>query len=147
MSLPPADALCQFIPPFMRFLRDGLSELNMSPARFQLLQTLRFGGTLSMIELSDRLSVTKRNVTSLVDGLEKDGLARRRPHPTDRRSTLVDLTPAGERAFSEAARIQRDQLSALLAHLESGQQAEMAKALSHLIDAMNHLRHPAERAG
>ncbi len=33
--------------------------------------------------------------TRLVDGLEKSGLAVRRPHPTDRRATLVSLTESG----------------------------------------------------
>lgn len=76
-----------------------------------------------MIELADRLSVTKRNVTALVDGLEKEGLARRQPHPTDRRSTVVALTALGKEAFSEAAKIQRDHLSALIETLDPQQQA------------------------
>ncbi|MEM8916350.1 MAG: MarR family transcriptional regulator, partial [Pseudomonadota bacterium] len=65
--------------------------MNVSPARFQIMQTLSGGSSLSMAELADRLSVTKRNITTLVDGLERDGLASRHPHPTDRRSTLVEL--------------------------------------------------------
>lgn len=52
--------------------------------------------------------MTKRNVTVLVDGLEKDSLARRSPHPRDRQSKLAELTPSGEVAFSEAAKEQRD---------------------------------------
>ncbi|MEL6338041.1 MAG: MarR family transcriptional regulator [Pseudomonadota bacterium] len=136
MTQSPADALCQFIPPFLRFLREGLVDLNMSPARFQLLQTLKQGGALTMIDLAERLSVTKRNVTTLVDGLEKDGFAIRHPHPTDRRSTLVALTAEGERAFAEAAEIQRVHLQGLLASLEPATQHEMAQALTQLTDAL-----------
>lgn len=136
MTQSAADALCQFIPPFMRYLREGLAKVNMSPARFQIMQALSPQQALSMVELAARLSVTKRNITSLVDGLEKDGLAIRRPHPTDRRSTLVALTPAGAVAFSGAAEVQREHLAALLANLDATQQQEMALALRHLIDAM-----------
>lgn len=128
----PADAICEFIPPFMRFLREGLIGFGMSPARFQLMQALKQARALSMIELSDRLSVTKRNVTTLVDGLEKDGLAIRRAHPTDRRSTLVELTPAGATAFARAAEVQRVHLQSLLATLNPTKQEEMAKALNTL---------------
>ncbi len=145
MATSPADAICQFIPPFMRFLREGLVELNMSPARFQLLQSLSQGGALSMIDLADRLSVTKRNVTTLVDGLEKDGLATRRPHPHDRRSTLVAITEAGETAFSKAAEVQRRHLQGLLAHLDAKQQEQMTAALSHLTNALTAKKKLADR--
>lgn len=89
-----------------------------------------------MVELADRLSVTKRNITTLVDGLEKDGLAARSPHPTDRRSKLVALTGTGERTFREAAKCQRQHLENLIANLEPDQQALMAKALVQLTEAM-----------
>ncbi|MEL6767963.1 MAG: MarR family transcriptional regulator [Pseudomonadota bacterium] len=136
MTQSAADALCQFIPPFMRYLREGLAEVDMSPARFQIMQALHQQQALSMVDLATRLSVTKRNITSLVDGLEKDGLAARHPHPTDRRSTLVMLTPAGTLAFSGAADVQRDHLTSLLGNLDVTQQKELALTLRHLIDAM-----------
>ncbi|MEM9781352.1 MAG: MarR family transcriptional regulator [Pseudomonadota bacterium] len=136
MTRTAAETLCAFVPPFMRYLREGLAKVNMSPARFQILQALRDQRALSMVELAARLSVTKRNITSLVDGLERDGLASRRPHPTDRRSTLVALTAAGEDTFSRAAKVQQDHLEALLANLDGAQQQEMAQALSHLLAAL-----------
>ncbi|MEM1132821.1 MAG: MarR family transcriptional regulator [Pseudomonadota bacterium] len=134
--LSPADTICQFIPPFLRFLRDILAELNMSPARFQILQALKQGGALSMVEVADRLSVTKRNITTLVDGLEKEGLAVRRPHPTDRRSTLVELTSAGEALFTKAAALQKEHLEELLANLEPSRQKDMAQALTDLTNTL-----------
>ncbi|MEM6903840.1 MAG: MarR family transcriptional regulator [Pseudomonadota bacterium] len=140
MPSSPADALCQFVPPFMRFLRDGLVDLNLSPARFQILQALQQGGALSMVELAGRLSVTKRNITTLIDGMEKDGLAARAQNPEDRRSTLVRLTPAGEALWIKAAEVQREHLKGLLANLNAVQQQEMAKALTDLTEAMTALK-------
>jgi DNA-binding MarR family transcriptional regulator len=35
------------------------------------------------------------SVTNAVDRLEADDLVRRRPHPTDGRTTLAEITPAG----------------------------------------------------
>ena len=46
------------------------------------------------------LRVTVGAASKLVDRLERDGLAVRRPHPDDRRSSLVDLTPAGRDALA-----------------------------------------------
>ena len=37
------------------------------------------------------------------DGLETSGLVVRRPHPTDRRATLVTFTDAGSRIAAEMA--------------------------------------------
>jgi DNA-binding MarR family transcriptional regulator len=41
-------------------------------------------------------------VTNLIDGLESLGYATRAPHPTDRRTTLAEITDSG-RAAAEAA--------------------------------------------
>jgi DNA-binding MarR family transcriptional regulator len=47
--------------------------------------------------ISDALRCSPRNVTGLLDGLERDGLVARNAHPTDRRATIVTLTDAGTR--------------------------------------------------
>jgi DNA-binding MarR family transcriptional regulator len=46
------------------------------------------------------LRITVGAASKLVDRLERDGLATRRPHPDDRRSSLVELTPAGRDALA-----------------------------------------------
>ena len=50
-------------------------------------------GPLTQRDLGDRLQLTSGAVTQLVDRLERRGLVRRVPHPTDRRATLVELLP------------------------------------------------------
>lgn len=51
---------------------------------------------LSMGELATTLGIDPPNVTGVVDDLESLGLARRRPHPTDRRAKLVEVTRKGK---------------------------------------------------
>ncbi|MEU9043247.1 MULTISPECIES: MarR family transcriptional regulator [unclassified Kitasatospora] len=48
--------------------------------------------------------VSSRNVTGLVDTLEREGLARRSPDPNDRRAVLVRAPPEG-RAWLDAFRV------------------------------------------
>ncbi|MEM6891383.1 MAG: MarR family transcriptional regulator [Pseudomonadota bacterium] len=132
MSQPAAHALCSFVPVFMRFLREGLAEVPISPARFQLLEALKKEGELSMVELAERLTVTKRNITSLVDGLESERLVGRIPHPTDRRSTLVKLTNNGDETFLKAAYVQKKHLSKLIDRLDETQKEEMTRTLNYL---------------
>jgi DNA-binding MarR family transcriptional regulator len=51
---------------------------------------------LSMGELAAALGIDPPNATVVVDDLESLGLARRRPHPTDRRAKLVEATRKGK---------------------------------------------------
>lgn len=52
--------------------------------------------SMSMGELAESLGIDRPNATTLVDGLEAQGLVRRRPHPTDRRARLVEATRKGK---------------------------------------------------
>jgi DNA-binding MarR family transcriptional regulator len=58
---------------------------------------------LSIGDLAQSAGVSSRNVTGLVDTLEKDGLVRRVQDQRDRRSVLARITPEG-RAWIEAFR-------------------------------------------
>src|SRR3954471_23558039 len=51
---------------------------------------------MSMGELATALVIDPPNATALVDELEAAGLARRRPHPRDRRAKLVEATRKGK---------------------------------------------------
>lgn len=50
---------------------------------------------LTVGDLAQALQVTSRNITGLVDTLERDTLARRVPDPHDRRSVRVTITSGG----------------------------------------------------
>jgi DNA-binding MarR family transcriptional regulator len=52
---------------------------------------------LPLGELAERLAVTPRNITGLIDHLERDGLVERVDDPNDRRMTYARLTAAGAR--------------------------------------------------
>ncbi len=58
----------------------------------------------SMRSLADEWRCDASTVTWMVDRLEARGLAERRPHPSDRRSRLVALTPAGGKLWSQIER-------------------------------------------
>jgi DNA-binding MarR family transcriptional regulator len=89
----------------------ALKPFNLSFARLEMLTLLSFtrDGSLPMASASARLQVHPTSVTNTVDRLERDGLARREPHPTDGRATLVVLTDAGRDLVARAtARLNDD---------------------------------------
>jgi|SRR3954452_7409507 DNA-binding MarR family transcriptional regulator len=51
---------------------------------------------MSMGDLAAALGIDPPNATVLVDELERLGLVRRRPHPTDRRAKVVEATRKGK---------------------------------------------------
>jgi DNA-binding MarR family transcriptional regulator len=70
--------------------KHGLSEGRLGV----LFRLLRCGPT-PLGDLATDLDSTPRNITGLVDHLERDGLVERVPDPEDRRSVRASLTEAG----------------------------------------------------
>jgi DNA-binding MarR family transcriptional regulator len=60
---------------------------------------------MSMSELATALAIDPANATAVVDELESLKLARRRPHPTDRRAKVVEATPKGQKLARQADEI------------------------------------------
>ncbi len=101
--------------------------------RFDVLAALDgAGGELPMGALSARLMVTSGNVTGLVKGMEKDGLVVRRPHPADRRSTLIGMTEAGRALFARMAPAHARWIEETMAGLDRAEAAQLWQALGRL---------------
>ncbi|WP_214416610.1 MarR family winged helix-turn-helix transcriptional regulator [Sphaerisporangium fuscum] len=91
-----------------RMRAHGSEGRGVSAGALDLLVRLGGGGQgISIGDLARAAGVSSRNVTGLVDTLERDGLVRRVPDPSDRRSVLAEITPAGREwidAFREPSR-------------------------------------------
>lgn len=72
--------------------------------RFDVMAALyRRRDGVTMSELSRMLLVSNGNATAVVDRLEADGMVRRTPSETDRRTVYVAMTPEGVAAFEAMA--------------------------------------------
>jgi DNA-binding MarR family transcriptional regulator len=78
----------------------GLAERGLTLTRAQVLWILGEAERMTQRQLAAQLKVTPRNVTALIDALEETGFVERTAHPTDRRATLVVLTPKGQASFA-----------------------------------------------
>jgi DNA-binding MarR family transcriptional regulator len=127
----------RFTADFVRWMEDRTCD-GLSYQRLRLLQELHCRGPAIMRDLGRQLGVSPRNMTAIVDGLEEAQLVIRRPHPTDRRATLVELSPGGAHEaeqelgprldamaeiFAELTETEREQFSATLARLTLVMQA------------------------
>ena len=78
-----------------------LERHDLSEGRLAVLWRLRFKGSMTLGDLAESLDVSPRNITGLVDHLEKDALVERFPDPEDRRAIRVRLAPAGKQKLSD----------------------------------------------
>jgi DNA-binding MarR family transcriptional regulator len=124
-----------FVDEFERWAHRKAIEAGASVPRLRLLYSIHCNGPRKMADLAEELTVTPRNVTALVDGLEADGLVRRVPHSTDRRITLVELTCNSERVEKQFGAYQSS-LADLFSGLTEDDQRELARMLSTLHERM-----------
>ncbi len=86
--------------------------------RFDVMAALwRRRDGVSMSELSRMLLVSNGNATTVVDRLEQDGLVRRTPSETDRRTIFVSLTPEGLATFERYASGHEEEVNRIFSHL------------------------------
>jgi DNA-binding MarR family transcriptional regulator len=78
-----------------RLRATGAEGRALSSGAMDLLLRLSNGEPAGVGELARAAGVSSRNVTGLVDTLEKAGMVTRAPDPGDRRAVLVSITAAG----------------------------------------------------
>jgi DNA-binding MarR family transcriptional regulator len=85
----------------------ALKPLEIGRTGYLVLMTLLLSetGTRSISELSVQVLVHPTTMTQLTVQLDQSGLIRKQPHPTDRRTTLAVITPAGRALAREATRL------------------------------------------
>jgi DNA-binding MarR family transcriptional regulator len=75
--------------------------LHVTETDVLAIQHLAWAGALTPGQLAARLHLTSGGTTALLQRLDRAGYVGREPHPEDRRSTLLRLTPEAERDAGE----------------------------------------------
>lgn len=78
-----------------------LSPYGLTVEQYHLLKSTSAEEGLSQNQLCQEVGKKPANITRILDRLEIKGWVERRPHPDDRRSSLVFLTQEGERISAE----------------------------------------------
>src|SRR5215213_9515097 len=81
---------------------EALQSIGLTPALFAVLNFLRARKGAIQQEIGSAMGIDPSTMVALVDQLERAGLAKRRPHPQDRRAREVLLTPKGRRTLKRA---------------------------------------------
>ncbi|UOZ03678.1 MULTISPECIES: MarR family winged helix-turn-helix transcriptional regulator [unclassified Amycolatopsis] len=142
-----ADALMRTTHALRRYAGQPYQQRGWSTSRVLLMLAVDEAGTPRMGELKDRLGVTGRSITSLVDGLEDEGLLRRCDDPGDRRSTRLEITAKGREHLGEIKALHDAHAEHTFAVLGAAERSALLDTLGRLRDHVaGRLPEPGEDA-
>lgn len=122
-----ASALAVSVTRLARRLRQE-RDTDLTANQLSVLGTLRGEGPLTPGALAAAEGVQPPSMTRTVASLCELGLARREPHPTDRRQVLLALSERGEQALAEQRRRRDDWLGRRLRELDPADREHLRRA-------------------
>ncbi|WIX92080.1 MarR family transcriptional regulator [Amycolatopsis sp. DG1A-15b] len=90
------------------------SECDLQLTWFEVMRLLARLPEARVQDIAAEFSITVGGTSKVVDRLEAAGLCRRRPNPTDRRSSVIELTAKGRRLLGKATVVFEDELQVRL---------------------------------
>jgi DNA-binding MarR family transcriptional regulator len=101
---------------------------------FEFLQIISRHPNCRVQDIAAELSITVGGTSKIVDRIEAAGYCARHANPSDRRSSILALTPAGKRLLPKITATVDDELGARLGSVLS------ARSLTELIGTLSGLR-------
>jgi DNA-binding MarR family transcriptional regulator len=119
-------------------LREHGGPGNLTPAQLSVLLRLENEGAAAVSNLARAEGMRPQSMSSVVAPLEQAGLVRGAPDPSDRRQTLISLTPKFLKQIQKGREARQDWLTTAIARKLSPQQQKKLQAalalLTRLVD-------------
>lgn len=109
-----------------------IRSMGITPSQFDIIATLGVTDEMSCGELGDRTLITKGTLTGVLDRLERKRLIQRTESKEDRRSIIVQLTPAGASLFNTLYSKHLDYLRPAFAGMDNDEIKEFTTRLEAL---------------
>jgi DNA-binding MarR family transcriptional regulator len=105
------------------------ADLGLSATDLRVLLVVHRAPDATPKEIAAQLEQTSGSVTAMLDRLERSGHIARTPHPSDRRSLMLNLTPAGRTAAEAVRGAYRQAFSGVFSAEQISQVADMLRLL------------------
>ncbi len=122
-----------------RAVNDEMNGCGLSMARTKVLRQLSEQGPTRQNLLATHFGLSPHSITDIVDGLERRGLAERRPDATDRRAKLVAITEAGQACLDVANATRERLLTQIFGTLSAADRETFIRLLDSLDEAARQL--------
>jgi DNA-binding MarR family transcriptional regulator len=116
-------------------IAEGLETIGLTPASFGLLNLIGAGRGATQRELGSAMGIDPSTMVSLLDELEAAGLAKRRPHPTDRRARQVVITSKGRRLLEQGRQMALQVEDVVLGGLSADERRQLLNLLRRALDS------------
>lgn len=123
-----------------------LAPLGLHAGQEALLLELARSGPMIQAQLSDALGCEPPSVTLMAGKLEAAGHVRRRPAASDRRASVVELTPGGRALARRVKRLWCDLAEETVAGLDERTVATLPDILAKLTENVDTMRSRGRRA-
>src|SRR5271170_6946422 len=124
-----ADQLHSVAIHLLRLVRVQDAGSGIAPARLSALSVIVFGGPVSLRDLAKAEQVRPPTMSRIVDGLEAQGLARRRVDEKDRRGVVIAATQKGVTMLKQGRQRRVKFLASHLSRLEAAELAHISQAV------------------
>lgn len=124
------------------------AALGLSLGRLHILRVIDRTPDCRVQDVVQQLAITVGGASKAVDRVETAGLCRRRSNPEDRRSSVLELTPAGERSMAEGVRALRRELDTRIGSvLPERTLRQLASSIDRLLVAHHQIEAGARSSG
>src|SRR5215210_7112458 len=107
----------------------ALQSVGLTPPLFAVLNYLRTNKGAIQQQIGSAMGIDPSTMVSLIDQLERAGLAKRRLHPQDRRAREVLITPKGRQALERARELAEEVEGVVLQGLSPAERRRLVTLL------------------
>jgi DNA-binding MarR family transcriptional regulator len=116
-----------------RYLEVELHRAKVSLIRFNVMSTLyKNGGEMTPSEISEQVFREKNTITAVLNTMEREGVVRREPSPSDRRSVKVVITDKGWKEANRLSPIAQELSRDILACVDKDKVEDLVEIMRDL---------------
>jgi DNA-binding MarR family transcriptional regulator len=116
-----------------RIVDTRFRDIGISVSQLPVLVALKDGASLSQKELTRRAGVEQPSMAQLLARMERDGIIRRKPDPTDGRSSLISLAARTMKLIEPARAIMAQANRDALAGFDDDEVRQLVALLQRVI--------------
>jgi DNA-binding MarR family transcriptional regulator len=113
----------------------AFERVGLTPALFAVLNYLAAHEGSTQRAIGTAMGIDPSTMVSLVDELQGQGLASRRPHPSDRRAHAVTITAKGRRQLQRARALAGEAEDEVLSGLSADERRELLSLMRQALGA------------
>jgi DNA-binding MarR family transcriptional regulator len=120
--------------------KEIMKNMSMPQSHIKVIIYLKHRGTSSISETAKHLTISKPNMTPIIDKLISEGMVNRYNDPDDRRIIRIELTDKAHEFLKEQEQIIKDTLAQKMSSLNPKDLESLSKHVSSITDIILKLK-------